>query len=187
MRRCGERHQLRAASSICLTSPTFKLRETVAELPQLPVNAELTHSNPLPPITLRSHLPTDSSSSQRHVRSAQRFNPSDGDYDAPLRMSKRGAERKSYDVLSIAVGLSLQTSSSQANAGDAQREAKAWRLDLAETGTKAEELLKHNRQGMCTESLPHSSSLLMHRDFSGAEIPSTEKAWLADLKRRTSI
>jgi hypothetical protein len=39
---------------------------------------------------------------------------------------------------------------------------------------KRKNFLERNRQGTCTEALPHSS-LLMHFDFSGAEMPSTEK------------
>jgi len=40
---------------------------------------------------------------------------------------------------------------------------------------KRRNFLERNRQGMCTEALPHSSSLLTYFDFSGAEMPSTEK------------
>jgi len=34
---------------------------------------------------------------------------------------------------------------------------------------KQRNFLKRSRQGTCTEVLPHSSSLLMHFDYSGAE------------------
>jgi hypothetical protein len=40
---------------------------------------------------------------------------------------------------------------------------------------KRKNFLERNRQGMCTEALPHPSSLLTHFDFSGAEMSSTEK------------
>jgi hypothetical protein len=40
---------------------------------------------------------------------------------------------------------------------------------------KRRNFLERNRQGMHTEALPHSSSVLMYFDFSGAEMPSTEK------------